>query len=94
MSLKYEPSSEPLHISAKQLFLNRELYRTVEPLVHELMLARCAGVGRFWTGRGLKFRVDRRPCSVAMKPYSVDRRPCSAAMKPNSFETRVQGLRI
>ena len=28
MSLKYEPSSEPLHISAKELFLNRELYRT------------------------------------------------------------------
>ena len=24
MSLKYEPSSEPLHISAKQLLLNRE----------------------------------------------------------------------
>ena len=29
MSLKYEPSSEPLHIAAKQLLLNRELYRTV-----------------------------------------------------------------
>ena len=26
-SLKYEPSSEPLLIPAKQLFLNRELYR-------------------------------------------------------------------
>ena len=25
MSLEHEPSSEPLHISAKQLFLNREL---------------------------------------------------------------------
>jgi len=25
MSLKYEPSSEPLHISVKQLFLNSEL---------------------------------------------------------------------
>jgi len=30
MSLKYEPSSEPLHNSAKWLFLNRELYRTVQ----------------------------------------------------------------
>ena len=27
MSLKYEPSSEPLHISAEQLFLSWELYR-------------------------------------------------------------------
>ena len=26
MSLKYEPSSEPLHNSAKLLFLHRELY--------------------------------------------------------------------
>ena len=25
MSLKYEPSLEPLHISAEKLFLNREL---------------------------------------------------------------------
>ena len=30
MSLKYEPSSEPLYNSAKYLFLNRELYRTVQ----------------------------------------------------------------
>ena len=28
MSLKYEPFSEPLHISAKYLTLHRELYRT------------------------------------------------------------------
>jgi tubulin polyglutamylase TTLL9 len=28
MSLKDEPSSEPLHISAKHLFVNRKLYRT------------------------------------------------------------------
>ena len=26
MSLNYQPSSEPLHNSAKQLFLNQELY--------------------------------------------------------------------
>ena len=34
MSLKYEPASEPLHISAKWLFLNRELYlsQVVPPL--------------------------------------------------------------
>ena len=25
MSLEYEPASEPMHISVKQLFLNREL---------------------------------------------------------------------
>jgi len=31
MSLKYEPASEPLHIYAKKLFLNRELYRSVQP---------------------------------------------------------------
>jgi len=30
MSLKYESSSGPLHISAKQLFLNWELYRSVQ----------------------------------------------------------------
>ena len=30
MSLKYEPSSEPLHISAKWLFLDCELYRSVQ----------------------------------------------------------------
>ena len=29
MSLKYEPASEPLHISAKQVFFNRELLRGV-----------------------------------------------------------------
>ena len=28
MSLKYEPSSEPLHNSAKKFFFTRELYRT------------------------------------------------------------------
>ena len=30
MSLVYEPSSEPLHISAKDMFFNRELYQTVQ----------------------------------------------------------------
>ena len=35
MSLKYEPSSEPLHISAEQLFLNQELYRSVQLSVYE-----------------------------------------------------------
>ena len=30
MSLRYEPSSEPPHISGKSLFLNRELYRSVQ----------------------------------------------------------------
>ena len=30
MSLKYEPSSEPLHISAKWLFLNSERYLSVQ----------------------------------------------------------------
>ena len=29
MRLKYEPSSEPLHISAKKLFSDRELFLTV-----------------------------------------------------------------
>ena len=29
MSLKHKPSSKPLHIYAKQLFFNRELYRSV-----------------------------------------------------------------
>ena len=33
---EYEPSSEPLHISAKQLSLNRELYLLVKLSVHEL----------------------------------------------------------
>ena len=30
MSLKYEPSSEALQVSVKQLFFNRELYRSVQ----------------------------------------------------------------
>jgi len=30
MILKYAPSSEPLHVSAKQLFSNWELYRSVQ----------------------------------------------------------------
>ena len=30
MSLEYELSSETIHISAKQLFLNWKLYRSVE----------------------------------------------------------------
>jgi len=42
MSLKYEPSSEPLHISAKWLFLNRELYRAP----WEPRLAADAGTGQ------------------------------------------------
>ena len=32
MSLRCEPSSEPLHISAQQLFLNRELHRLLPVL--------------------------------------------------------------
>ena len=36
MRLEYEPSSEPLHNSAKYSFLNRELYRTVQLSVEEL----------------------------------------------------------
>jgi hypothetical protein len=35
MSLKYEPSSEPLHIPAKYLYFNRELYRNVQLSIHE-----------------------------------------------------------
>ena len=35
MSLKYEPSWEPLRISVKQLFLNRELYLSVQLSVWE-----------------------------------------------------------
>ena len=30
ISLEYEPSSEPLHISVKQLFLNQELQRSAQ----------------------------------------------------------------
>ena len=43
-SLRYEPSSEPLLITAKQLFLNRELYRAVQLSVEEfsvVALKRC-----------------------------------------------------
>ena len=39
MSFKYEPSSEPHHISAEQLFLNWKLYRSVQvnPAVRPLL---------------------------------------------------------
>jgi len=37
MSLKYEPSSEPVHISVKWLFLNWKLYLSVQLLVVALI---------------------------------------------------------
>ena len=37
MRLAYEPPSEPLHISAKQLFLAWELHRSALSLVGRLM---------------------------------------------------------
>ena len=40
MSLKYEPSSEPIHNSARKLFLNREIYRTVQLSAEESPLLR------------------------------------------------------
>ena len=48
MSLKYEPSSEPLHISAEQLLLNRELGFTSGQLstMHAPPTLRVAASGR------------------------------------------------
>ena len=38
MSLKYEPSSEPLHICVKQLFLNRAVRRQADGVCLSLFL--------------------------------------------------------
>jgi hypothetical protein len=35
VGLKYEPSSEPLHIFTQKLFLSSEVYRSVQAIIDE-----------------------------------------------------------
>jgi len=73
MSLKYELSSEPLQNSVKQLFLDRELYRTVQNsiyLIRRLIFPDLSG--EIQEG-GAKIRATR-----ASLPFCEDRGPlCS-----------------
>ena len=52
MSIKYEPSSELLHVSAKWLFLNREVYTLPEYSTLAKTVPNCHGR---WTQGVTKF---------------------------------------
>ena len=89
MSLNYEPSSEPLHNTAKQLFLNRELYRMVQPVPPEPVRVRVRHTVRIRVPGSVRVRV--LPLLLILySRYRSFRRSLSL----NWCDTRVYGPQI
>ena len=81
-SLKYERSSEPLHISAKQLFLSRELYRS--SCIRLKHPAPCASTGcLFQTAHRVDWTPTQSHISPSILVYEGNPRRGRASSQPH-----------